>query len=66
MSKKQYLKLLNKEIQGLNGVIDQKIFNHYNYKKEAVQHRKLLAEIRKQEVKTSFLVLMRSFKPTWL
>ncbi len=66
MSKKQYIKLLNKEIQNLNGVIDQKIFQDYNYRKEAVRHKKLLSEIRKQEVRSSFGILLRSFRPNWL
>ncbi len=65
MSKKQYLKLLNEEIQNLNGVIDQKIIHHYNYKRESLRHKKLLAEVRKQEVKNSFSKLLQAVRPNW-
>jgi len=49
MSKKQYLKALNKEIQNLNGIIDCKIVSHANYKAEARRHRELLRQVRKEE-----------------
>ena len=49
MSKKQYLKALNKEIQNLNGIIDCKIVQHTDYKREAQRHRTLLRQIRKEE-----------------
>lgn len=49
MSKQQYLKALNKEIQKLNGVIDNKIMHHGNYKREARRHKELLRQIRKIE-----------------
>ena len=49
MSKKQYLKALNKEIQNLNGIIDCKIVQHADYKREAQRHRTLLRQIRKEE-----------------
>lgn len=54
MSKKQYLKALNKEIQNLNGIIDCKIIAHSNYKKEAHRHKRLLVQIRKEEHRKSF------------
>lgn len=66
MSKKQYLRALNKEIQKLNGIIDLKITQNHNYKREAIRHKKLLAEIRRRKVRNSFLILIRSFRPTWL
>ncbi len=53
MSKQQYLKALNKEIQKLNGVIDDKIMHHGNYKREAQRHKELLRQIRKEEKKRS-------------
>lgn len=49
MSKKQYLKALNKEIQNLNGIIDCKIVQHADYKREAQRHRTLLQQVRKEE-----------------
>jgi len=49
MSKKQYLKALNKEIQNLNGIIDCKIVQHTDYKREARRHKALLQQIRKEE-----------------
>jgi hypothetical protein len=49
MSKKQYLKALNKEIQNLNGIIDCKIVEHADYKREARRHRQLLRQIRREE-----------------
>ena len=66
MSKKQYLKMLNNEIQKLNGVIDRKISQHHNYKREAIRHKKLLAEIRKHEVKVSVSTLINFLRPNWL
>ena len=59
MSKKQYLKALNKEIQELNQVIDLKIITEHNYRREARRHKKLLAEVRRQEVRRSFFDLSR-------
>jgi hypothetical protein len=49
MSKKQYLKALNKEIQNLNGIIDCKIVQHADYKREARRHKALLQQVRKEE-----------------
>lgn len=64
MSNKQYLRSLNLEIQKLNGIIDQKIINNYNYKKEALRHKKLLAEIRRNEVKRSIKDLFNILTPS--
>ncbi len=49
MTKKQYLKALNKEIQKLNGIIDCKIVQHADYRREAQRHKMLLRKIRKEE-----------------
>ncbi len=49
MSKQQYIKALNKEIEKLNGIIDHKILHHYDYKREARRHRELLRQIRREE-----------------
>ena len=55
MSKKQYLKALNKEIQKLNGIIDCKIVQHADYKREARRHKALLQQIRREEQVRSIL-----------
>lgn len=55
MSKKQYLKALNKEIQNLNGIIDCKIVEHADYKREARRHKVLLQQLRKEEKMRVFL-----------
>ncbi len=55
MSKQQYIKALNREIQKLNGIIDHKILHHYDYKREARRHKELLRAIRKEERKNSIL-----------
>lgn len=59
MSKQQYIKALNKEIQKLNGVIDDKIMHHYDYKREAQRHKELLRKIRKEERVRSLLSPLR-------
>lgn len=65
MSKKQYLKALNQEIQKLNGVIDLKIIHGEDYRGEALRHKKMLAKIRRQEVRTSMTQLYRVLVPSW-
>ena len=55
MSKQQYIKALNSEIQKLNGIIDHKILHHYDYKREARRHKELLRAIRKEEKAGSLL-----------
>jgi len=49
MSKKQYLKNLNAELQKLNGIIDNKITYQSDYRKEARRHKELLRQLRKEE-----------------
>lgn len=65
MSEKQYLKALNREIQELNNVIDLKILLDHNYKREARRHKRLLAEIRRREIRRSFSMLYRALTPSW-
>lgn len=65
MSKKQYLKALNAEIQKLNGIIDDKILYEKNYKREAQRHKKLLAEVRREEMSRAFGSLFGFFRPSW-
>lgn len=65
MSKKQYLKALNAEIQKLNGIIDAKILYERSYHREARRHKKLLAELRREEVSRAFGSLVNIFRPSW-
>ena len=46
MSQKQYLKIIEKEIQRINKKIDLKILRGEKYSKEARDHRLLLKKIR--------------------
>lgn len=48
MSKKEYLKALNDEIQKLNAVIDTKIMHDADYRREARRHKELLRQIRRE------------------
>lgn len=66
MSKKQYIKALNEEIQKLNGIIDFKILHDADYKREARRHKELLTRIRREEARKSALRLVRVLTPSWL
>ena len=46
MSQKQYLKMLEREIQKVNRRIDEKIVRGEEYKKEARDHRLMLRRMR--------------------
>ena len=46
MSQTQYLKLIEKEIQRINKIIDFKILHGQDYSKEARDHKILLQKIR--------------------
>ena len=59
MSKQQYLRALNKEIQKLNGLIDDKIVHGYDYKREARRHKVLLQQLRKEERRRSVRTILR-------
>lgn len=65
MSKKQYLRALNEEIQRLNDVIDFKILHDRDYRRESRRHKRLLREIKKQELRSSFIALKHSLIPSW-
>lgn len=65
MSKKQYLKALNAEIQKLNGIIDAKILHERSYYREAKRHKRLLAELRKEEMNRAFGTILNFFRPSW-
>ena len=65
MSERAYLKALNREIQKLNEVIDQKILADVDYHKEARRHKRLLRELRRDESRRRFSSLLWSFLPLW-
>lgn len=65
MSKKQYHKALNDEIEKLNGIIDFKILHGADFKREARRHKRLLSQIRREEVRRSALRLPYLWKPSW-
>lgn len=45
MSQSQYLKLLERELNKLNRIIDQKILRGEDYRKEARNHRLILRKV---------------------
>lgn len=65
MSKKTYLRLLNEEIQKLNGVIDYKIIHDHDYKREAHRHKKLLRQIRREEAGRRLSRSIELLTPKW-
>lgn len=46
MSQSQYLKMLEKEIQKINKIIDQKIIEGQDYRREARDHKLMLRRLR--------------------
>jgi hypothetical protein len=65
MSKQEYIKALNREIQKLNGVIDWKIIHHADYHREARRHRTLLAQLRREEARRKVKGLFRFLMPAF-
>jgi hypothetical protein len=65
MSQREYLKALNSEIQKLNEIIDRKIMNDVDYRREARRHKALLTQLRKDESRRRFSSLLTSFLPMW-
>lgn len=61
MSQTQYLKTIEKEIQRLNKIIDQKILRGEMYTREARDHKLLLQKVRYHSRKNFF----RTFFPTF-
>ena len=51
MSQKEYVRVLNEEIQKLNKIIDRKILGEVNYVKEAKRHKLMLTKLRKEEAR---------------
>ncbi|MES2315680.1 MAG: hypothetical protein V4486_03010 [Patescibacteria group bacterium] len=61
MSQSQYVRMLEKEIQKINKVIDRKILRGEQYWKEARDHRLVLRKIRYHNRQNMF----RRFFPTF-
>ena len=64
MSQKQYLKMLEREIQKINQEIDFKILRGENYSKEARDHKLLLKKVRYNTRKSFFKNLTEKFFPS--
>lgn len=45
MSKNTFVKVIEKEVEKLNKVIDQKIIKGLSYKHEAIRHKYLLSQL---------------------
>lgn len=60
MSQSQYLKMLEKELQKLNKIIDRKIIRGEDYLKEARDHRLILKKIH-YHTKRGLLSRINSF-----
>lgn len=54
MSQREYLKALNAEIQKLNDIIDRRIIEGEDYRREARRHRVLLRQLRRDESRRRF------------
>jgi hypothetical protein len=65
MSQKQYVKMLEKEIQKINHQIDLKILRGENYRKEARDHKLLLKKVRYNARRSFFKNLTQKFFPTF-
>ena len=63
MSQKQYLKNVEKEIQRINRLIDQKIMRGEEYSKEARDHKLLLRKIRFCRRQNFLQSLSQKFSP---
>ncbi len=61
MSQKQYIKMLEKEIQKINNKIDMKILQGEAYSKEARDHKLLLKKVRYHARKNFFSKFFPSF-----
>jgi len=64
MSQKQYLKMLEREIQKINQQIDLKILRGESYSKEARDHKLLLKKVRYNTRKSFFKNLTEKFFPS--
>jgi hypothetical protein len=64
MSQKQYLKMLEREIQKINQQIDLKILRGESYSKEARDHRLLLKKVRYNARRSFFKNLTEKLFPS--
>jgi hypothetical protein len=65
MSQREYLKALNAEIQKLNEIIDWKILENVDYRREARRHKMLLRQLRSDESRRKFSHLLGHLFPLW-
>ncbi len=61
MSQSQYLKMLERELQKLNKIIDHKIIRGEDYLKEARDHKLILRKIRYNTRKSFFSRVFSNF-----
>lgn len=54
MNREQYVKIIEKELQSINKVIDMKILQGVEYKKEAMNHKILQRKMRQHSRKSFF------------
>jgi hypothetical protein len=54
MNREQYVKIIERELQNINKIIDMKILQGMEYKKEALNH-KILQKKMRQHSRKSFL-----------
>jgi hypothetical protein len=62
MSQKQYLKLIEREIQEINKRIDMKILQGESYRKEARDHKLLLKKVRYHSRRSFFSRIFSPFR----
>lgn len=62
MSHQEYLRILEREIQNVNKVIDHKILRGQDYTKEARDHKLLMRHVRYHTQKNFFSRLALSFR----
>lgn len=60
MSKHQYLKLIERELQKVNKRIDMKIVQGLDYRREALEHKQLLHKIRQHNRRNFFGKILNS------
>jgi hypothetical protein len=65
MSQREYLKALNSEIQKLNEIIDRKILQDADYRREARRHKALLNQLRRDESRRRLSNVFTAIFPMW-
>jgi hypothetical protein len=65
MSQRKYLKALNAEIQKLNEIIDWKILENVDYRREARRHKILLRQLRSDESRRKLSHFFALLFPLW-